>query len=80
MSDTAERVKKIVAKHLGVDESKVVETAMQELLRYYDQTALIEVPASGCIDLDKLEEDKGIRNLNDFASSKTQIGRWKSNC
>ena len=27
MSDTAERVKKIVAKHLGVDESKVVETA-----------------------------------------------------
>lgn len=27
MTDTAERVKKIVAKHLGVDESKVVETA-----------------------------------------------------
>lgn len=26
-NDTAERVKKIVAKHLGVDESKVVETA-----------------------------------------------------
>ena len=26
-TDTAERVKKIVAKHLGVDESKVVETA-----------------------------------------------------
>ena len=25
--DTAERVKKIVAKHLGVDEAKVVETA-----------------------------------------------------
>ena len=26
-TDTAERVKKIVAKHLGFDESKVVETA-----------------------------------------------------
>ena len=27
MSDTAERVKKIVVEHLGVDESKVVENA-----------------------------------------------------
>ena len=41
--------------------TKVVETAMQELLRYYDQTALIQVPAAGCIDLNKLEEDNGIR-------------------
>ncbi|MDD3669161.1 MAG: acyl carrier protein [Alphaproteobacteria bacterium] len=27
MSNTAERVKKIIVEHLGVDESKVVETA-----------------------------------------------------
>ena len=34
---------------------------MQELLRYYDQTAFIQVAASGCIDLKEVEEDNNIK-------------------
>ena len=33
MSDVAERVKKIVVEHLGVEESKVTETARNQLRR-----------------------------------------------
>ena len=41
--------------------SKVVEAAMQELLRYYDQTGLITVPAASCIDLKSIEEKYNIK-------------------
>ncbi len=40
---------------------KIVETAMQELLRYYDQTGFVSVMASSCIDLTKVEEDNNIK-------------------
>ena len=33
MSDTADRVKKIVVEHLGVDETKVTENANDVLLK-----------------------------------------------
>lgn len=41
--------------------AKVVETAMQELLRYYDQTGLIAVPAQSCIDLAEVEKKYNIK-------------------
>ena len=41
--------------------SKIVETAMQELLRYYDQTGFVSVTASGCIDLSQVEKDNNIK-------------------
>lgn len=41
--------------------SKIVETAFQELLRYYDQTGFIPVAAESCIDLKKVEEDNNIK-------------------
>ena len=41
--------------------AQVVETAMQELLRYYDQTALITVQACSCIDLAELEKAQNIK-------------------
>lgn len=39
----------------------IVEAAMQEVLRYYDQTAFIEVPGQSCVDLKELEENNNIK-------------------
>lgn len=39
---------------------KIVETAMQELLRYYDQTAFVQVAGASCIDLLQVEKDNDI--------------------
>ena len=39
----------------------IVEAAMQELLRYYDQTGFVTAAASSCIDLTKLEEANNIK-------------------
>ena len=36
MTDTANRVKKIVAEHLGVEESKVTDTAAEKILTVKD--------------------------------------------
>ena len=41
--------------------TKVVETAMQELLRYYDQTGFVAVPAASCIDLSEVEKNNNIK-------------------
>ena len=73
--DTAERVKKIVAKHLGVDEAKVVETASfiddlgadsldtVELVMALEEEFNISVPD------DKAEELKTVAQIAAFIDS-----------
>ena len=75
MSDVAERVKKIVVEHLGVDEAKVVETASfiddlgadsldtVELVMAFDEEFGCEIPD------DAAEKILTIKNAVDFIDS-----------
>ena len=46
---------------------------MQEMLRYYDQTGLVEVPAASYIDLTEVEKNNNIK-----ISSITQVYRTEA--
>jgi len=77
MSDVAERVKKIVIEHLGVDESKVSETASfiddlgadsldtVELVMAFEEEFGCEIPD------DAAEKILTIQNAIDFISANT---------
>ena len=76
MSDTAERVKKIVVEHLGVDESKVTENASfvddlgadsldtVELVMAFEEEFGIEIPD------DAAEKILTVQNAIEFIKSK----------
>ena len=76
MSDVADRVKKIVAEHLGVDEGKVVETASfiddlgadsldtVELVMAFEDQFGIEIPD------DTAETILTVQNAVDFIDNK----------
>ncbi len=77
MSDVADRVKKIVLEHLGVDEDKVVETASfiddlgadsldtVELVMAFEEEFGIEIPD------DAAEKILTIKNAVDFIESQS---------
>lgn len=77
MSDVADRVKKIVIEHLGVDEDKVVETASfiddlgadsldtVELVMAFEEEFGIEIPD------DAAEKILTIKNAVDFIESQS---------
>jgi len=77
MSDVADRVKKIVLEHLGVDEDKVVETASfiddlgadsldtVELVMAFEEEFGIEIPD------DAAENILTIKNAVDFIESQS---------
>lgn len=77
MSDVAERVKKIVLEHLGVDESKVVESASfiddlgadsldtVELVMAFEEEFGCEIPD------DAAENIQTVKNAIDFIESQT---------
>ncbi|MDH3335806.1 MAG: acyl carrier protein [Rhodospirillaceae bacterium] len=77
MSDVAERVKKIVVEHLGVDETKVVESASfiddlgadsldtVELVMAFEEEFGCEIPD------DAAEKILTIQNAIDFISANT---------
>ena len=74
MSDIAERVKKIVVEHLGVDESKVTETAsltddlgadsldQVELVMAFEEEFGVEIPD------DAAEKIRTVKDAVDFLS------------
>ena len=43
------------------DFDRIINIALQEVNRYYDSTQLIQVEATGCIDLEELEEKNQIK-------------------
>lgn len=75
MSDIAERVKKIVVEHLGVDEEKVIETAsfiddlgadsldQVELVMAFEEEFGVEIPDSAA------ERILTVKDAIDFISS-----------
>ncbi|ACI98973.1 acyl carrier protein [Rhodospirillum centenum] len=77
MSDTAERVKKIVIEHLGVEESKVTESASfiddlgadsldtVELVMAFEEEFGIEIPD------DAAEKILTVKDAIDFINQKT---------
>ncbi len=78
MSDTAERVKKIIVEHLGVDEAKVVENASfiddlgadsldtVELVMAFEEEFGIEIPDEAA------EKITSVKDAVDYIKNATQ--------
>ena len=75
MTDTADRVKKIVAKHLGVDEAKVVETASfiddlgADSLDAVELCMTLEEEFDITIPEDKIADLKTVKDIVDYVES-----------
>jgi len=42
------------------DYAQIIKISLQEINRYYNQTGLVQVSGSRCVDLNKVEEDNDI--------------------
>ena len=57
----------------------IINLALQEMNRYYDETQLVETNAESCIDLTKLEENKHVKiNSVSFVYRATGVGTTSS--